>query len=40
MMEAVIVLMCQQMPVEDVARMIGEQDTRLWRVLSAHALCA
>lgn len=40
MMEAMIVLMCQQMPVEDVARMIGEQDTRLWRVLMHYVLKA
>ena len=34
MMEALIMLLCQQMPVSDVAEMIGEHDTRLWRVVA------
>lgn len=33
MMEAMILLLCQQMPVSDAARHLGEHDTRLWRVL-------
>jgi transposase len=36
MMEAMIVLMCQQMPVAEVARMLGVHDTQLWRVLTYH----
>ena len=33
MMEAMILLLCQQMPVSDAAGHLGEHDTRLWRVL-------
>jgi len=33
MMEAMILLLCQQMPVSAAARHIGETDKRLWRVL-------
>lgn len=29
-------LLCQEMPVADVAELLGEQDTRLWRMLCAH----
>jgi transposase len=36
MMEAMIVLLCQQMPVAEVARMLGVHDTQLWRVLTYH----
>lgn len=36
MMEAMIVLMCQQMPVAEVARHLGVHDTQLWRVLTYH----
>lgn len=36
MMEAMIVLMCQQMPVAEAARMLGVHDTQLWRVLTYH----
>jgi transposase len=34
MMEAFILLLAQQMTVADVAAMLGEQDTRLWRILA------
>lgn len=33
MMEAMILLLCQQMPVSAAARHLGETDKRLWRVL-------
>lgn len=33
MMEAMILLLCQQMPVKAAAEHFGETDTRLWRVL-------
>lgn len=33
MMEAMVMLLCQQMPVQAVADHLGETDTRLWRVL-------
>lgn len=36
MMEAMIVLMRQQMPVAEVARHLGVHDTQLWRVLTYH----
>lgn len=36
MFEALAMLLCQQMPVADVAELLGEQDTRLWRMVSAH----
>jgi transposase len=34
MMEAVVVLLCQQMSVSAVAKHLGEHDTRIWRILS------
>jgi len=40
MMEAMIMLMGQQMPVQEAAQMLGEQDTRLWRVLKHYVLQA
>lgn len=36
MFEALVMLLCQQMPVADVAELLGEEDTRLWRVVCAH----
>ena len=36
MFEALVMLLCQQMPVADVAELLGEQDTRLWRVVCAY----
>ena len=36
MMEATILLLCQQMPVCEVASYLDEQDTRLWRIVSHH----
>jgi transposase len=33
MMEAMILLLCQQMPVAAVARHLGETDKRIWRVV-------
>ena len=36
MFEALVMLLCQQMPVADVAELLGVQDTRLWRVVCAH----
>jgi transposase len=36
MFEALVMLLCQQMPVADVAELLSEQDTRLWRVVCAH----
>jgi len=33
LMEAYLLTLCQQMPVKAVARLVGEHDTRLWRVL-------
>jgi transposase len=34
--EAYVMLMVGQMPVRALARFLGEQDTRLWRLLQAH----
>jgi transposase len=34
MMEAFILVLAQQMPVADVAQMLAEQDTRLWRIVA------
>ena len=34
MMEAMIVLMCQQTPVAEAAQMIAVHDTQFWRVLN------
>jgi transposase len=36
MMEALVVLLCQSMPVAEVAQLLGVSDTRLWRVLQHH----
>lgn len=36
MFEAFVMLLCQQMPVADVAELLGEHDTRLWRIVCAH----
>jgi transposase len=33
LMEAVLLTMVQQMPVSQVAKQVGEQDTRLWRLI-------
>ncbi len=33
MFEAMTMLLCQQMPVADVAELLGEHDTRLWRIV-------
>lgn len=33
LLEAVLLMMLQQMPVSQVARQVGEHDTRLWRVI-------
>ena len=33
MFEAMAMLLCSQMPVVDAAELLGEQDTRLWRML-------
>jgi transposase len=38
MMEAIVVLLCQQMSVSAAARHLGEQDTRLWRVLEHYVM--
>jgi transposase len=35
--EAMVLLLLRQMPVAAVARHVGETDTRLWRLLHAHA---
>jgi transposase len=35
MFEAMAMLLCAQMPVADAAELLGEQDTRLWRMLRA-----
>nr|WP_246186617.1 helix-turn-helix domain-containing protein [Methylacidimicrobium tartarophylax] len=41
MMEAVILMLSQEMPVSQVAEILKEQDTRLWRILEhyVHSLC-
>lgn len=36
LMEAVLLTMMQKMPVAEVARQVGEHDTRLWRLLRAY----
>ena len=36
LMEAVLLTMLQQMPVSQVAKQVGEHDTRLWRLLSLY----
>lgn len=36
MFEALVMVLCQQMPVAEVAQLLGESDTRLWRVVCAH----
>lgn len=40
MMEAMILLLCQQMPVSAAARQLGETDQRLWRVLDHYVSAA
>jgi len=40
MMEAMILLLCQQMPVSAAARHLGETDQRLWRVLDHYVTTA
>lgn len=36
MFEALTMLLCEQMPVSDVAELVGEEDTRLWRIVCAY----
>lgn len=36
MFEALIMILVREMPVNAVARLVGEYDTRIWRVLSHH----
>jgi transposase len=36
LMEAVLLTMLQQMPVSQVAKQVGEHDTRLWRLISLY----
>jgi transposase len=36
MFEAMVMLLCQQMPVADAAELLGEHDTRLWRIVCEH----
>ena len=36
MFEALAMLLCAQRPVAEVAQLLGEEDTRLWRMLCAH----
>lgn len=36
MFEALAMLLCQQMPVAEVAELLGEVDTRLWRMLCGY----
>lgn len=38
MMEAMILLLCQQMPVSAAARHLGETDKRIWRVLDHYVM--
>ena len=33
--EAMVMLLAAEMPISDVAQIMGEQDTRLWRLLLA-----
>lgn len=40
MMEAMILLLCQQMPVSAASRHLGETDKRLWRVLDHYVTTA
>ncbi len=40
MMEAFIMLLCQRMPVAEAAEVLGEHDTRLWRVVCRHVEAA
>lgn len=34
--EALVMLVAREMPVKAIARMVGEHDTRLWRLVEAH----
>ena len=34
--EALLILMCREMPINAVRRMVGETDNRIWRVLEYH----
>ena len=38
MMEAMVLLLCQQMSVSAAARHLGEHDTRIWRILEHYVL--
>jgi len=38
--EAMVLLLLRQMPVAAAARLVGEHDTRLWRMLHAHVAAA
>jgi len=38
LMEAYLLTLCQAMPVRAVARLVGEHDTRIWRVLHHYVL--
>ena len=40
MMEAMILLLCQQMTVSAVAEHLGENDTRVWRILDHYVMAA
>lgn len=40
MFEALVMLLCQQAAVAEVAQLLGEQDTRLWRIICAHVEAA
>ena len=40
LMDSLIMLMAQRMPVKAVADLIGEHDTRIWRVLEYYVLKA
>jgi transposase len=38
--EALVMILAQQMPINSLAQLIGEHDTRLWRVLHHYVDCA
>lgn len=40
MFEALVMLLCQQAAVAEVAQLLGEQDTRLWRIICAYVEAA